>query len=37
MSTMRFDVITIFPGMFAPVFEPGVVGRVHDTHAALSD
>src|SRR3984893_14590832 len=24
---VRFDVITIFPGMFAPVFEPGVVGR----------
>jgi len=24
---MRFDVVTIFPGMFAPVFEQGVVGR----------
>ena len=24
---MRFDVITIFPGMFAPVFNQGVVGR----------
>jgi tRNA (guanine37-N1)-methyltransferase len=24
---MRFDVITIFPGMFAPVFGQGVVGR----------
>jgi tRNA (guanine37-N1)-methyltransferase len=24
---MRFDVITIFPGMFSPVFEHGVVGR----------
>ena len=24
---MRFDVITIFPGMFAPVFDQGVVGR----------
>ena len=25
--TMRFDVVTIFPGMFAPVFGQGVVGR----------
>jgi tRNA (guanine37-N1)-methyltransferase len=24
---MRFDVVTIFPGMFAPVFQQGVVGR----------
>src|SRR4030088_2796971 len=24
---MRFDVVTIFPGMFAAVFEQGVVGR----------
>jgi len=24
---MRFDVVTIFPGMFGPVFEHGVVGR----------
>lgn len=24
---MRFDVLTIFPQVFAPVFEPGVVGR----------
>src|SRR6202163_1312266 len=24
---MRFDVVTIFPGMFAPVFDQGVVGR----------
>ena len=24
---MRFDVVTIFPRMFAPVFEQGVVGR----------
>ena len=24
---MRFDVLSIFPGLFAPVFEPGVVGR----------
>jgi tRNA (guanine37-N1)-methyltransferase len=24
---MRFDVVTIFPGMFAQVFEQGVVGR----------
>ena len=24
---MRFDVITIFPEMFGPVFEHGVVGR----------
>ena len=24
---MRFDVVTIFPGMFGPVFRPGVVGR----------
>lgn len=24
---MRFDVVTIFPAMFAPVFEQGVVGR----------
>src|ERR1700693_3141000 len=27
---MRFDVVTIFPGMFAPVFEQGVVGRAID-------
>lgn len=25
--TMRFDVVSIFPGMFAPAFEHGVVGR----------
>ena len=24
---MRFDVVTIFPGMFEPVFRPGIVGR----------
>src|SRR5215831_10419130 len=24
---MRFDVVTIFPGMFGPVFRQGVVGR----------
>jgi tRNA (guanine37-N1)-methyltransferase len=24
---MRFDVVTIFPGMFGPVFAPGVIGR----------
>jgi tRNA (guanine37-N1)-methyltransferase len=24
---MRIDVVTIFPGMFAPVFQPGVIGR----------
>src|SRR5215471_10132665 len=24
---MRFDVVTIFPGMFGPVFKQGVVGR----------
>lgn len=24
---MRFDVITIFPGMFGPVFKQGVIGR----------
>ena len=24
---MRFDVVTIFPAMFGPVFEQGVVGR----------
>ncbi|HSS92954.1 MAG TPA: tRNA (guanosine(37)-N1)-methyltransferase TrmD, partial [Candidatus Dormibacteraeota bacterium] len=24
---MRFDVVTIFPSMFGPVFEHGVVGR----------
>ena len=24
---MRFDVVTIFPAMFAPVFQQGVVGR----------
>lgn len=24
---MRFDVVTIFPGMFGPVFQQGVVGR----------
>src|SRR2546422_2386137 len=24
---MRFDVVTIFPGMFGAVFAPGVVGR----------
>ena len=24
---MRFDVVTIFPGMFTPVFKQGVVGR----------
>lgn len=27
---MRFDVITIFPAMFAPVFEQGVIGRAVD-------
>src|ERR1700674_164033 len=27
---MRFDVVTIFPGMFAPVFEQGVFGRAID-------
>jgi tRNA (guanine37-N1)-methyltransferase len=27
---MRFDVVTIFPGMFAPVFEQGVIGRAID-------
>ena len=24
---MRFDVVTIFPGMFEAVFRPGIVGR----------
>jgi tRNA (guanine37-N1)-methyltransferase len=24
---MRFDVVTIFPGMFVPVFQQGVIGR----------
>jgi tRNA (guanine37-N1)-methyltransferase len=24
---MRFDIVTIFPGMFGPVFQQGVVGR----------
>lgn len=24
---MRYDVVTIFPGMFAPVFKQGVIGR----------
>ncbi|HEV2033474.1 MAG TPA: tRNA (guanosine(37)-N1)-methyltransferase TrmD [Candidatus Dormibacteraeota bacterium] len=28
---MRFDVITIFPGMFKPVFDSGVVGRAIDS------
>jgi tRNA (guanine37-N1)-methyltransferase len=28
--SMRFDVVTIFPGMFAPVFQQGVVGRAID-------
>ena len=27
VASMRFDVVTIFPAMFAPVFEHGVVGR----------
>jgi tRNA (guanine37-N1)-methyltransferase len=27
---MRFDVVTIFPAMFAPVFEAGVVGRARE-------
>jgi tRNA (guanine37-N1)-methyltransferase len=27
---MRFDVVTIFPGMFSPVFQQGVVGRAID-------
>jgi tRNA (guanine37-N1)-methyltransferase len=27
---MRFDVVTIFPGMFGPVFEQGVIGRAID-------
>lgn len=27
---MRFDIVTIFPGMFGPVFKPGVVGRAID-------
>ena len=27
VASMRFDVVTIFPAMFAPVFEQGVVGR----------
>src|SRR5487761_201716 len=27
---MRFDVVTIFPAMFAPVFQQGVVGRALD-------
>jgi tRNA (guanine37-N1)-methyltransferase len=27
---MRFDVVTIFPAMFAPVFEGGVVGRARE-------
>ena len=27
---MRFDVVTIFPAMFAPVFQQGVVGRAMD-------
>ena len=24
---MRFDVVTIFPGMFGPVFQQGIIGR----------
>jgi tRNA (guanine37-N1)-methyltransferase len=27
---MRFDVVTIFPAMFGPVFEQGVIGRAID-------
>ena len=27
---MRFDVVTIFPGMFDPVFKQGVVGRARE-------
>jgi tRNA (guanine37-N1)-methyltransferase len=27
---MRFDVVTIFPGMFGPVFQQGVIGRALD-------
>lgn len=27
VTVMRIDVVTIFPGMFGPVFETGVVGR----------
>jgi tRNA (guanine37-N1)-methyltransferase len=27
---MRFDVVTIFPGMFRPVFQQGVIGRAID-------
>jgi tRNA (guanine37-N1)-methyltransferase len=27
MAAIRFDVISVFPGIFAPVFESGVVGR----------
>ena len=27
MPALRFDVVTVFPGVFAPVFEQGVVGR----------
>jgi tRNA (guanine37-N1)-methyltransferase len=27
MAAIRFDVVTVFPGIFAPVFEAGVVGR----------
>jgi tRNA (guanine37-N1)-methyltransferase len=27
---MRFDVVTIFPAMFTPVFEAGVVGRARE-------
>ena len=26
-TAMRFDVLSIFPQVFAPVFAPGVVGR----------
>jgi tRNA (guanine37-N1)-methyltransferase len=27
MAALRFDVVSLFPGIFAPVFEAGVVGR----------
>jgi tRNA (guanine37-N1)-methyltransferase len=27
MAAIRFDVVSVFPGLFAPVFEAGVVGR----------
>jgi tRNA (guanine37-N1)-methyltransferase len=27
MAALRFDVVSVFPGIFAPVFEAGVVGR----------